>query len=111
MLPETQTGEDEGGSMLSVRRGTEQHNVLGTRAIVRPDTERRVVIADAPIDIVNRSAATADERTFVDVLVSLAAAAGIVLLIPFVILLIGIPLALVVRGIVDALVWLMTLIG
>ena len=67
--------------------------------------------ATAPIDIVNWSAATAHEQTFVDVLVSLAAAAGIVQLIPFVILLIGIPLALVVRGIVDALVWLTTFIG
>jgi hypothetical protein len=38
---------------------------------------------------------------------SLAGAAGIALLVPFVILLVGLPVALVVRGIAEAIGWLL----
>jgi hypothetical protein len=48
-------------------------------------------------------------RTFMQVLTSLAGAAGIVLLVPFAILLIGVPVALLVRGLVEAIGWLFTL--
>ena len=41
------------------------------------------------------------ERTFVDGIVSLAAAAGLVLLVPFAILLVGLPIALLVRGLLE----------
>lgn len=44
--------------------------------------------------------------TFVDALTSLATACGIVMLVPLVILLIGIPMALAVRAIVEAIGWL-----
>ena len=47
------------------------------------------------------------KRTFLQVLVSLAGAAGIALLVPFVILLIGLPVALVIRGIAEAVGWLL----
>ena len=43
-------------------------------------------------------------------LVSLAGAAGIALLVPFVILLIGLPIALAIRGITAAAAWLLALI-
>ena len=46
-------------------------------------------------------------RTFLQGLVSLAGAAGIALLVPFAILLIGLPIALVVRGIAEAIGWLL----
>jgi hypothetical protein len=38
---------------------------------------------------------------------SLAGAAGIALLVPFVILLVGLPVALVVRGVAETLSWLL----
>jgi hypothetical protein len=41
------------------------------------------------------------------VLASLAGAAGIALLVPFVILLIGLPVALVIRGIAEAVGWVL----
>lgn len=41
---------------------------------------------------------------------SLAGAAGIALLVPLVILLIGMPIALAVRGVVEAGSWLLALI-
>ena len=47
------------------------------------------------------------KRTFLQVLASLAGAAGIALLVPFVILLIGLPVALVIRGIAEAVGWLL----
>ena len=46
------------------------------------------------------------DRTFVDGLISLAGAAGIALLVPFVILLIGMPVALSVRGLLEVTGWL-----
>jgi hypothetical protein len=46
------------------------------------------------------------KRTFLQGLVSLAGAAGIALLVPFAILLIGLPIALVVRGLAEAVGWL-----
>ena len=47
------------------------------------------------------------KRTFLQVLASLAGAAGIALIVPFVILLIGLPVALVIRGIAEAVDWLL----
>jgi hypothetical protein len=49
---------------------------------------------------------TLGDRTFIDALSSLAGAAGIALLVPFVILLIGMPVALAVRGLPEAIGWL-----
>ena len=46
------------------------------------------------------------DRTFVDGLISLAGAAGIALLVPLVILLIGMPVALTVRGLLEVTGWL-----
>lgn len=49
-------------------------------------------------------------RTFLQNLLSLAGAVGIALLVPVAILLVGLPIALVVRGIVEAISWLGALI-
>jgi hypothetical protein len=46
-------------------------------------------------------------RPFLRALASLAGAAGIALLLPFVILLVGLPVALVVRGVAEASSWLL----
>lgn len=46
-------------------------------------------------------------RTFVQGLVSQAGAAGIALLVPFAILLVGLPIALAVRGIAEAIGWIL----
>lgn len=46
-------------------------------------------------------------RPFLRALASLAGAAGIALLVPFVILLVGLPVALVVRGIAEAVGFLL----
>jgi hypothetical protein len=48
----------------------------------------------------------ATKRTFLEGLVSLSGAAGIALLVPFVILLIGLPIFLAVRGVAVAIAWL-----
>ena len=47
------------------------------------------------------------ERNVIDGVTSLAAAGGLVLLVPFVILFVGVPLALVVRGLLEAVSWLL----
>jgi hypothetical protein len=46
------------------------------------------------------------DRTFIDALISLAGGAGIALLVPFVILLIGVPVALTIRGVLEVIGWL-----
>lgn len=51
------------------------------------------------------------KRTFLQGLVSLAGAAGIALLVPFAILLIGLPIVLAVRGVAEAIAWLLGLIA
>lgn len=50
------------------------------------------------------------ERTFLQVVISLAAVGGIALLVPFAILLVGIPIALVIRGVVEGLQWIVALV-
>jgi hypothetical protein len=59
------------------------------------------------IDVVQAGYGRGD---FLEGLVSLAGAAAIALLVPVVILLIGMPIALAVRGVVEAVSWLLTLI-
>jgi hypothetical protein len=55
------------------------------------------------IDVSRRSGA---ERTFLQSLVSLAGAAGIALLVPFAILLVALPIALSIRGVLELFGWL-----
>ena len=62
------------------------------------------------IDVIDVSRSATDGRTFLKGLMSLAGATGIALLVPFVILLIGMPIALVVGGVVEAASWLTGLI-
>jgi len=63
--------------------------------------------ARAEVDVADRSLLRHTGRTFLQGLVSLAGAAGIALLVPFVILLIGLPVALVVGAVAEAIGWLL----
>jgi hypothetical protein len=87
--------------------------------IVRPDPSvgfephagRSVAISDATaradaFDIMDVSRPSSGDRRFLQGLVSLAGAAGIALLVPFLILLVGLPVALAVRGLLEAIGWL-----
>ena len=56
--------------------------------------------------VIEVSRPTLGERTFVDAPVSPAGAAGIALLVPFAILVIGTPVALAVRGLLEGIGWL-----
>jgi hypothetical protein len=73
-----------------------------------PDDSRAAVARENAIDV---SRPATDEWTFRKGWVSLAAALGIVLLVPVAILLIGMPVALAVRGVVEAASWLLALIS
>jgi hypothetical protein len=59
------------------------------------------------MDILDVSLPRDTGRPFLRALASLAGAAGIALLVPFVILLVGLPVALVVRGVAEAVGWLL----
>jgi len=59
------------------------------------------------MDILDVSLPRDTGRPFLRALASLAGAAGIALLVPIVILLVGLPVALVVRGIAEAVGWLL----
>jgi len=50
-------------------------------------------------------------RAPLQALVSVAGAAGIALLVPFAILLVGLPIALTVRGLLEVVRWLFPAIG
>jgi hypothetical protein len=58
-------------------------------------------------DVIDVSRPTRGGRTLLQGLASLAGAAGIALAVPFVILLIGLPVALAVRGLLEAVGWVL----
>ena len=62
-------------------------------------------IANALSDVIDVSRSARGGRTFRHGLASLAGATGIALAVPFVILLIGMPIALVVRGLLEVVGW------
>ena len=67
-----------------------------TPGIVRPD----------PVSRVAEARPTREERTLTDALVSQAAACGLVLLVPVAVLAVGVPIALVIRALLEATGWL-----
>jgi len=58
-------------------------------------------------DVVDVSRPRSEGRTFLQGLVSLTGAAGIALAVPFVILLIGLPIALALRGLLEVVGWVL----
>src|SRR3954462_4177096 len=93
-----------------------------TPGVVRPDPVRRAPyivdgeesvttpLAPASAAVVDRSRPRTGERTFINSLTSLAAASGLVLIVPFAVLLVGVPIALVVRGLLEAVRWLLAFV-
>jgi hypothetical protein len=78
------------------------------RAEAESEVRQQRLAAERAVDDVSRPAG--DGRTFLEGLVSLAGAAGIALLVPFAILLIGMPIALAVRGVVETASWLLAVL-
>ena len=62
---------------------------------------------NGPSDVIDVSRPTRGGQTFLQGLAFLAGAAGIALAVPFVILLIGLPVALAVRGLLEAVGWVL----
>jgi hypothetical protein len=60
--------------------------------------------------VIDTSREASGDRRFIDIVISFAGATGVVLLVPFAILLVGLPIVLSVRGVVEALGWLFALI-
>jgi hypothetical protein len=61
--------------------------------------------------VIDVSRPTLGARTYVDALVSLVGAAGIAWLVPLAILLIGVPIALTVRGLLEVSGWLFGIVA
>jgi hypothetical protein len=85
----------------------------GPRAGVEPHVERFEAIADTAAravasDVLDVSRPSSGDRTFLRGLVSLAGAVGSALLVPVVILLIGLLVVLAVRGVVEAIGWIVS---
>ncbi len=59
------------------------------------------------VGVIDVSLPAGRERTLFQALTSVAAATGIALLVPFAILLVGSPIALAVRALIDAIVWML----
>jgi hypothetical protein len=85
--------------------------LLNPAVDVEPEAERSESIAGTAArtgtsGIIDVSRPSSADRTFLQGLVSLAGAAGIALLVPFAILLVGLPIALSIRGVVELFGWL-----
>ena len=55
----------------------------------------------------NTSSQNPRESTFSQALISLGGVAGLALLVPFVVLLVGLPVALFLRGVIEVIGWLL----
>lgn len=83
----------------------------GPRAGVEPHAERFEAIADTAAravasDVLDVSRPSRGDRTFLQGLVSLAGAAGVALLLPFAILVVGLPMVFAVRGVLEVMGWI-----
>jgi hypothetical protein len=72
---------------------------------IRPSTAREET-APGAAGVINVSPRLGSEPTLRQALMSLAGASGIALLAPFAILLVGLPIALAGRGLIEVLAWL-----
>src|SRR3954471_8407139 len=84
-----------------IRRGP--YTVVGAETVTSPPPPP----APAPAAVIDRSRPHRGERTFIGALISVTGASGLVLLVPFAILLIGVPIALLVRGLLEGVRWLL----
>ena len=72
---------------------------------IRPSAARADTAPTTP-GVIDMSRSYGSERTLLQALTALAGAAGIALLVPFVVLLAGLPIALAGRGLLEVLAWL-----
>jgi hypothetical protein len=91
---------------LGITRPQPERQATNDEAVA-PDDSRVALVSEDVIDV---SRPATNGGTFGKGLVSLAAAAGIALLVPLIILLIGTPIALAVQGVVAATSWVLALI-
>jgi hypothetical protein len=85
--------------------------LLNPATSVEPHAGPSEAVADSPVrtaasEIIEASGPIGAGRGFVTGVVSLAGALGIALLVPFAILLVGLPIALSVRGVLELSGWL-----
>lgn len=81
--------------------------VLYTETAVAHDDGRRKAERAVDDGIVDVSRPHYGGRTLLQRLVSLAGAIGIAVLLPFMLLLVGLPIALAVRGLAESISWLL----
>jgi hypothetical protein len=72
---------------------------------IEPIGTRSEIARDA-LDVISASRSYDSEVTWLQALISLAGAVGIALLVPFAILLVGLPVALTLRGLLEVVRWL-----
>ena len=92
---------------LGITHPPPERQATDVEMTLAPDARRAVLARDNVIDV---SWPSGDGRTFLKGLVSLAGAAGLALLVPFAILLIGMPIAFAVRGVAEVASWLFALV-
>jgi hypothetical protein len=68
------------------------------------------VVPEIP-GVVDVSRPERSERTALQIVTSIAAATGIALLVPVVILLVGLPIVLAIRGMAEVVLWLVSGLG
>jgi hypothetical protein len=92
---------------LGIAHPQPERQATNVETTVAPDAPRAALVRD---DVIAVSRPSGDGRTFLEGLASLAGAAGLVLLLPFAILLIGIPIAVAARGVAEVASWLLALV-
>jgi hypothetical protein len=105
ILAESFPASDPPPWTLGIVRPTTVVRLEHSRQGNRTDADARTT-AMARVGVVETFQPSGGERTFVDGLISLAAACGIVLLVPVAILAVGAPIALFFRAVVGAIGWL-----
>jgi hypothetical protein len=88
--------------------GTAHLNPVG-RERMEMTTERRQTAVSRGA-VIDTSREASGDRTFTDIVISFAGATAVVLLVPVAILIVGLPIVLSVRGVVEALGWLFAFI-
>ena len=91
---------------FGITRPHPEHQLADDRAVV-PDDDRSTIAKHGVIDV---SRSSGDGSTFFRTLMSWAGAAGIALLVPFIMLLIGGPIVLGVYAVAAAVSWLFALL-
>lgn len=95
---------------LGVARRDSEPGAIARRSVA--DTARAEVARPRALinDVVILGSGSRGQRTLIQSLATLAGAIGVALLVPVAILAVGLPVVLLVRGIVEAITWLTTFV-